>query len=317
MRKYLRAWIIGIGLVTLMATGCEVEPIQSYQVARPKTRLLGAMIPRDDGVWFVKMVGSAEAMAEVQPAFDTFLRSIRFPDNGDELITWDLPDGWKAERRRAQGRYATIIAPLGLELTVTTLSAPLARDKLANVNRWRNQLGLKKVKQEGLKDICSEIEIGGVKTATRVDMTGAVDELSKIPAPPIQYEIPDGWARMQPLPVQEALFRAGDGQKVEVSIAIAGGTLAGNVNRWRKQVGLPEGDDNEIHAQLKPYRFTNGSGFIVDLTGERNEGILGIIAPRDDDSWWFFQAKGPAPEIEKLRASIEKFLSSVRFTERE
>lgn len=316
-RKSLSALII-FGFSVVFIAGCEQEPIQTYRVQRPKTRLLGAIIPRADKVWFVKMTGSAEATADAQPAFDAFLASIKFKDDENQPMSWTLPNGWTQEERRSQLRYATIRATLGLELTVVAM--PEGQSKLANVNRWRKQMGLNAIKESQLKDVCREMEIGGVKNATRVDMTGAVNEHSKVTARAIKYEAPKDWKRVPTkMAGQEAIFRAGPSEAVEISItglAQSGGGIINNLHRWRRQVGLPKIDDEEVTKQIEKYKVNDQDGLIADFTGEQRTRIVGVIVPGDEQTW-FFKLMGPADEIEKVRPEFDAFLRSVRFNETE
>jgi hypothetical protein len=58
-------------------------------------------------------------------------------------LRWTLPAGWKDAPGGGDMRYATLTAPGqgNLDITVTRLSGP-AGGELANVNRWRSQIGL-------------------------------------------------------------------------------------------------------------------------------------------------------------------------------
>lgn len=57
-------------------------------------------------------------------------------------VRWTLPSGWQERQGGGDMRYATLTPPgAKAEVTVVRLSGP-AGGELANVNRWRNQLGL-------------------------------------------------------------------------------------------------------------------------------------------------------------------------------
>lgn len=63
--------------------------------------------------------------------------------SAEELLAWTLPAGWREEAGQGM-RYATLLAgPVGqaYEVTVVRLEGA-AGGMLANVNRWRGQLGL-------------------------------------------------------------------------------------------------------------------------------------------------------------------------------
>jgi hypothetical protein len=65
-------------------------------------------------------------------------------------LRWTLPAGW-SEKPGGQMRYATLQAPVTgrLDASVVVLPGP-AGGELANVNRWRNQIGLAPLDDGGL-----------------------------------------------------------------------------------------------------------------------------------------------------------------------
>jgi hypothetical protein len=77
------------------------------------------------------------------------------PPPPDESTTgalrWALPKGWTETRSAGGMRYATIkpTAPGKVEVSVTVFPGP-AGGELANVNRWRNQIGLSPVDESAL-----------------------------------------------------------------------------------------------------------------------------------------------------------------------
>jgi hypothetical protein len=62
---------------------------------------------------------------------------------GASALRWSLPKGWTEEKGSGGMRYATLKAPVSgkLDVSVVVLPGP-AGGELANVNRWRNQIGL-------------------------------------------------------------------------------------------------------------------------------------------------------------------------------
>lgn len=68
---------------------------------------------------------------------------------GAEALAWTLPKGW-TETRPGGMRVATLVPPVsGVDISVTALPGP-AGGELANVNRWRGQIGLEPVDDAGL-----------------------------------------------------------------------------------------------------------------------------------------------------------------------
>jgi hypothetical protein len=66
-------------------------------------------------------------------------------------LRWTLPAGWKEAPGGGQMRFATLTAPVAgtLDVSVVRLAGD-AGGELANVNRWRNQIGLAPVGQADL-----------------------------------------------------------------------------------------------------------------------------------------------------------------------
>jgi hypothetical protein len=69
---------------------------------------------------------------------------------GGQALTWTLPAGWTTAQAGGM-RYATLKPPAAVnaEVSVVMLSGP-AGGELANVNRWRSQLGLSAVEEAAL-----------------------------------------------------------------------------------------------------------------------------------------------------------------------
>jgi hypothetical protein len=332
------AAVVG-GLALLLLAGCRDDEIRHYRVPRtepPPTRLLAAILPAGEKVWFVSVSGPAPAVAALQPAFDQFVQTIRFPEDERRRITWTLPADWQRERSREKMRYATFRAgPNALEVKVHAFGQESA-GVLANVNRWRGQIGLDPITEAELPQVARPLTVNGV-AGTAVDMTGpganarqlapaAAAEKSEPPAPgggPLAYDTPPGWL---PLPVppggmRVAAFKVADGDRAaEVTViplaGPAGGLLA-NVNRWRKQIGLGEITDDQLRKDAKPLDTPAGPAVVVDLLGPESAGAkrertLGAILPHEGASW-FIKLSGPAELVGKQQAAFESFVRSLRF----
>ncbi|HYT87870.1 MAG TPA: hypothetical protein VEL76_04055, partial [Gemmataceae bacterium] len=139
------ALVFVCGLVVSLS-GCQGhEEIRSYQVPREQPlRMLGAIVPHGEVVWFVKLVGPEPAVEEQKQQFRDLVLSFRFDDKAGLPLTWTTPKGWREVRD--DRRYGTFqIGPKedGLEVTVFDLGRKGGGGSvLANVNRWRGQLGL-------------------------------------------------------------------------------------------------------------------------------------------------------------------------------
>lgn len=139
--------------VVLFAAGCGSEDgVKSYRVpkstdreAKPEPvgggyRLLGAMFPADDPVWFFKFSGPADQVAKYEADFEKIAASVKLTP-GDKPPEFTLPDGWKRGGPRGGGIVAeTAKTPDGaLELTVSQSGGGVGQ----NLSRWVGQIGLK------------------------------------------------------------------------------------------------------------------------------------------------------------------------------
>lgn len=72
---------------------------------------------------------------------------------GGQALQWLLPKGWTTAQAGGM-RFATLKPPAqgNAEVSVVTLSGP-AGGELANVNRWRAQLGLPPIEAAGLASL--------------------------------------------------------------------------------------------------------------------------------------------------------------------
>ena len=59
----------------------------------------------------------------------------------ESRLEWSLPDGWEVRWTGDGARYASWATPNGTEVIITRFPGHLGSD-LANINRWRGQLGL-------------------------------------------------------------------------------------------------------------------------------------------------------------------------------
>lgn len=375
--RRFRGHALGL-LLGLIATGCQRdEEITRYSVPRrdvdrashaaenpppeiepraAKTRperMLSAIISGPESVWFFKLIGPRELVTEQAKTFRKFVESVKFADKKD-IPDWTLPEGWK--RLPATGmRLATIEVPTGkepLDLAVTPLKTggeDFNDYVLANVDRWRFQMGLpptSKAKLFGPGEKSGELvelklEAGG--KALLVDLTAdpatsastaAADPLLKPPvalspaalgggsssASTLKYATPKGWIAGKADGLRQAAFKVKDGPKeaeiTAIALAAAAGDLLANVNRWRDQVHLPPVDADELKRQLKEFTVDGIKGQWVDLPGPAGssprETILGVICLRQDKAW-FFKMKGDAELVEQQRGSFETFVKSVKF----
>jgi hypothetical protein len=168
-------------------SGCRrQDQIEQYQVARDKSphRMLGAIVPRGERGWFFKVTGANEVVANEADKFQAFIESIQFGEGDEAEPEWQLPAGWTQEPGGGM-RFATIKITADeqpLELTVIPLPMPPIDGILSNVNRWRGQLGLASVDEQGLAKESTAVQLAD-GTATLVNLVGKSGASAPMSAP--------------------------------------------------------------------------------------------------------------------------------------
>lgn len=140
----------------------------------------------------------------------------------------------------------------------------------------------------------------GPAPATGVPATGAPAG----GAPQWTGPVPAGWQQLAPGNMQVAKFAvpAQGPAKAEVFVSVfpgdTGGLLA-NANRWRRQIGLPEVDQDGLKGAVSPLDPALPEAVLIDL---KNEGraLLGAVVPRGG-KWWFFKLLGDEPAVSAAR----------------
>jgi hypothetical protein len=337
-----------VGLAVLALAGCQpADEIRRYQVPHADDRqdhvpprMLAAILPHANQMWFFKLLGPAPAVGEHREAFERFVRSVRFTDKAEKPLSWTVPDDWRETNKdiKAAGiaglkRYATFLLGRGdnpLELTVLPLPGKDdAASLLANVNRWRGQVGLEPVTEAELPRVTTQLKVGDA-VATLVDVTGPGGNRAHAPAAvhpeipaadlPFTFKAPEDWKPRPPGQIAVLAFQVpGDDQAAALTVtplADKGGGLAANVNRWRAQLDLPPVGEDDIRRDLRHVTVSGSKAPLVDLLGPEKDGkrteILGVILERDGVTW-FFKMTGPAPVVTRQKTAFEALVQSVQF----
>jgi hypothetical protein len=150
---------------------------------KSRQRIFVAMLTRGDMSWFFKMAGEDVFVASQKEKFIQFLKSVSFPDNVPATMAavpptnddspssiWAVPSGWQP-MPPAQFLLAEFSVPgaggAKAEVNVAELDGE-GGGTLANINRWRGQIGLGPV--EG-RDLPPATPVPGGQS-TLVDFTG-------------------------------------------------------------------------------------------------------------------------------------------------
>lgn len=156
----------------------------------PPERMLAAIVPGAERVWFFVLHDTEERIIPHVADFERFVEGVHLAGAaspapavasapaagaGLESMVWTLPDGWRP-RSESPGsmRVATFHSPAspGVEVTITRFPGSVG-GLLANVNRWRGQLGLAPVRDLGAQPL-TEVVVAG-RAARILDLEGDGD----------------------------------------------------------------------------------------------------------------------------------------------
>ena len=143
------------------------------------TRIVTALLHRPEGSWFFKLSGDETTVLAHKAEFMNFAKTIRFVGNAPAAaptptpapaesaapnFKWAVPEGWKT-LQPGQMQVAKFSVPEkdGAKADVAVSIFPSdTGGTLANVNRWRAQLGFEPTDEAGLKDCTQPLDGGAV-----------------------------------------------------------------------------------------------------------------------------------------------------------
>jgi hypothetical protein len=120
---------LALAIAILAFTSCRRDEVKHFRVAKSAPEV-GPAMPVAAGPTAPPGMGG-----DVAPPASP---------SGADALTWKLPKGWTQSRSPGGMRYATLVPPATpgtLDVSVVVLPGP-AGGELANVNRWRGQIGL-------------------------------------------------------------------------------------------------------------------------------------------------------------------------------
>jgi hypothetical protein len=177
-----------------------------------KARILMASVQQDKTLWLFKIAGADELVRAQRPAFLDFLKSIQFGAASAAGAVpapaapagvappaaapagkpqWSVPAGWQEQAPGPMviARFALAHQDAKAEVTVSVFPGDTG-GLLANVNRWRGQVGLAPVEAAELPKLTESLDAPAGKV-TLVDMTGTDRKTGK-PARMIGGMLPRG-----------------------------------------------------------------------------------------------------------------------------
>jgi hypothetical protein len=176
-----------------------------------KARILMATVKHEETLWLFKLAGADDLVREQRPAFLEFLKSVGFdaapagamaqampnphagiaPAPAAGTPQWDVPTGWQQQPpgQMVIGRFSIGAQEAKAEVTVSAFPGDTG-GLVANVNRWRGQVGLDAVDAAEAEKQTESLDSPAGK-ATLVDVTGT-DRKTGQPARLIGVIVPRG-----------------------------------------------------------------------------------------------------------------------------
>jgi hypothetical protein len=96
-----------------------------------------------------------------------------------------------------------------------------------------------------------------------------------------------------------------------------GGGLAGNVNRWRTQLGLGTLAGAELNQAVTAIDTAGGKASVVDFSGKdartgQSSRLVGAIVPQGGRTW-FYKLMGAAQVVEQQKDGFTKFVQTAKY----
>lgn len=137
---------------------------------------------------------------------------------------------------------------------------------------------------------------------------------------PVQGDTPKGWAVLPANEFRLLNFRFGPSGAGRAWVASASGSVADNVNRWRRQIGAPPLDEAGING-LRRVPILGGNGVWVQAEGtyaggmgappQAGYGLAGVIT-EFQGQLLTVKMVAPAAEVRFGIPALEAFINSLR-----
>jgi len=351
MHRLLLAGFVA-ALIASLSTGCnKPSPVIQYTIdhrmppqLRGEKRLVGAMIPQEQEVWFFKILGDDAVVQGVRDEVRRWISELRFEQGRPRL---DLPPQW-TNRGSSSMRLATIeipAEPLPVEMSISSLPKGDTWESLVaqNVNRWRGQVSLEPSSERFAGGEVLESSAGtAAEPAVWVDLVGTLAGSDRsipsaadlgtaaIPASdgegaakpnpqsPLQYTIPDGWEEGAKGGMRLAAFSMGPAdRRGELTVIIAGGDIRPNVQRWLGQIQGGTVDEATVDAAMQgaiAFRVADlpAQRFLLAGTGDRPQSIDATLVTLEPSVHLFIKLTGDAETVLSEKERVEAFLNSLK-----
>ena len=137
---------------------------------------------------------------------------------------------------------------------------------------------------------------------------------------PTEPAPPDSWGFASPFGPEKARFTITDTNgTANVTMTVLqgdGGGLLENVNRWRRQLGLDELEEENLAEALKLVKGLTNEARMIDITGisqrtQVESRLVGVIASGKELTW-FYKLMGSPPVVEVAKDGFLEYLPQWR-----
>ena len=305
-----------------------------------RDRMLGAIVPVGDSVWYYKIVAEKTSAEDIQTEFKKWVQGLRYVEGEPELKT---PKDWRrvAPGRMQAAKFEIPNDDTSIEMSVTRLGrgSEWSDDVLRNVNRWRGQMGLDPESSQwgGAETLDIESEDtsetpfwvvldGQFKTGAPMGRppmmsgsTPAPEERASPQRQPISlaFDVPEGWSKGKAGGMRLAAFDIkSDEGEAEVTVIEAGGDIRQNLAMWLSQVkpdSEPESAVQELLDGRKEVTVLGKVGMRYQLFGSKevNKAIDVAVIPIEAGVQLFIKMTGDPNTVRSADEDFTNFLSAI------
>lgn len=139
------------------------------------------------------------------------------------------------------------------------------------------------------------------------------------------WDVPDHWEQAQPsssMIMSRYVIGDSAGTSAEVTISTFPGDVGGplmNVNRWRRQVGLPPIESGQLAAETTTLEIPSSNAFLVDLQGEDPSSgqptrLVAAMVFRDNRTW-VYKLMGDEVLVGNEKVPFVNFVKGVEYAD--
>lgn len=362
--SFCRNRLLALGVSCVIATlcGCQGDPIvlhESVPVTRnidggsedgePKYRMVTAIAERPEATWFFKLTGPIEDFDAVKDGWDEFLDSVRYPGREPE---WKLPQEWSSDGFQdlpMPGGMKMRIANIATsqdEVTVSVSSLPPGQELLANVNRWRGQLGLAATNAVQLAMQLSEVsndevsfrifDASGPTLSTRMGgapfargsgnrppsphgNSGETKDETNRPASTSHFDFdqPTGWeAGSTSSMILGSWKKETEEGSVQMKLLTMNATDESwklNVEAWARQVRIEPGPEIDEVTETVDVAGSNARSVQLQGPADDKPAVRAVMFQNPAGKGFVLQLTGQQPAVDAVADDFQSLLDSIKF----